>query len=60
MSGNDRDDRFRTNPPRRNTVPPWRRNRDAKALREIDALIEEAAKPASEVRRGRDADEGWF
>lgn len=37
-----------------------RRWTDAKALREIDALIEEAAKPASEVRGDRDADEGWF
>ncbi len=58
MSGNDRDDRFRTNPPRDNTVPPWRRNRDAKALREIDALIEEAATGA--FRGDPDSDEGWL
>lgn len=57
MSGNDRDDRFRTNPPRSNVVPPWRRGRDAKALREIDELIEEAS---GDVRTEPGAGEGWY
>lgn len=46
MSATDNsDDRFRTFTKGIPTTP-WRRDRYAKALREIDALVEEAAKPS--------------